>query len=738
MASSFRIPTVVITLLLTLWWATPAAAQQAPTPTPPLPPADITGNGRVDANDAAAVRDIWNVLQGTGACLDTGFESRDVDASGCIDVADVQKVAAQAGLTPAGEIPSIPQAGEPRTHVVNSAGSENDAALGNGECRTAAGTCTLRAAIQEASARPGPDRIEFNIREADGSCPAVVTIRPSKDAPEFFLIEDDNTTIDGYTQCGASPNSNAVTGNADIRIQLDGGVNGSTVYSAREGVDGITIRSAGNVVRGLAIFRWDHQILISGGSANYNRIQGNYLGTSADNRYQLTSGNTHHREGIRLWYNARFNVIGCGSFAGDQFQPCTDPAEAYAARNIVSGNGNDGIHFQGNPNTGSPQFNHIVGNYIGLKQDGVSALGNESDAVDFEAGAANNWLGGESALERNVISGNGSEGIEISHSSRTQGNRVVGNYFGLDATGMRVIGNQGNGVSFEDLVNKNFAYGNYTAGNHSGFRFYVLANENQVTDNIVGLMADGRTPAGNRQDGVYVMGGSQRNLIARNTIANNREKGVEVDPLSDVDHDWMGETYYNTISRNRIYNNGEEGIRLNSKTMGNWTVYANQRRAAPTLVAASTTLAVGQSGCAGCVVEVFLADKTSLTGDERSGEGKEFLGSAESGWDGQWAVPISAPVGAILTGTITDRQGNTSEFGRNIAVKAGEVQALPTFTPLPTNTPTPIPTATSTSTPTETVGPGTPTVTPRPATPGPLPGEDPPMLPRVFLPLNTR
>ena len=707
---------------------------------------DLTGNGRVDYNDAATLRDSWSSLQNEGRCDAAGLEGRDLNGDGCLDVADVQLVAARLGLGPdeLQDAPGLAQAEE--TFIVDSAGNEDDAVRGDGQCRTAAGTCTLRAALQEANARRGPDRIHFNIRNADGSCPNLVTIKPSRDAPEFFLIEDDWTTIDGYTQCGARPNSEAVAGNAIIKIQLDGGY-GSNNYPARNGVDGITIRSANNLVRGLAIFRWDHQILITGDRADYNRIQGNFLGTSADNVHQLTSGSTHHREGLRIWYNARFNVIGCGSFSGEQFQPCTDPAEAYAARNIVAGNGNDGIHFEGNPNAGSPEHNHIVGNYIGLKQDGVTPLPNQSDAVDFEAGAAHNWLGGESELERNVISGNGSEGIEISHSTRTQGNRVVGNYFGLDASGTQVIGNTGNAVSFEDTVQYNYAYKNRTAGNHSGFRFYVLANHNQVYENVVGLLADDVTPAGSRDDGIYVMGGSQHNLIARNIIANSGAKGIDVDPLSDVDHGWIGETYYNTISQNSIYNSREKGINLNSKTMGGVTIYGNQNRAQPSLSAASTTLAVGYASCAGCVVEVFLADKTSTGGSEGSGEGKTYLGSGVTNAAGQFSVAIAAPVGAILTATVTDQAGNTSEFARNIAVQSGEVlppTPAPTFTPTPTATPTASPTLPPTETPLPTETP-TPTATLRPGeTPQPTPtatsgiGEAPERPYRLWLPITVR
>jgi hypothetical protein len=44
--------------------------------------------------------------------------------------------------------------------TVNSTSDAVDARVGDGECATSAGTCTLRAAIQETNALPGADRIQ--------------------------------------------------------------------------------------------------------------------------------------------------------------------------------------------------------------------------------------------------------------------------------------------------------------------------------------------------------------------------------------------------------------------------------------------------------------------------------------------------------------------------------------------------------------------------------------------------
>ena len=45
------------------------------------------------------------------------------------------------------------------TFTVDSTGDESDADLADGICRTALGTCTLRAAIEQANGLAGPDTI---------------------------------------------------------------------------------------------------------------------------------------------------------------------------------------------------------------------------------------------------------------------------------------------------------------------------------------------------------------------------------------------------------------------------------------------------------------------------------------------------------------------------------------------------------------------------------------------------
>src|SRR6187455_523083 len=86
------------------------------------------------------------------------------------------------------------------TFTVDSTGDESDANTGDNVCQTAGGTCTLRAAIEQANATAGADTIAFAI---PGS--GVHTITPQS----VLTAVVDAATIDGYTQPGSSPNTNA-------------------------------------------------------------------------------------------------------------------------------------------------------------------------------------------------------------------------------------------------------------------------------------------------------------------------------------------------------------------------------------------------------------------------------------------------------------------------------------------------------------------------------------------------
>ena len=88
--------------------------------------------------------------------------------------------------------------------IVNSTADAIDVNPGDGICDDGAGNCTLRAAIEEANALLGTDTIAFNIL---GEGPH--TIQPTSALPTIT----GPVGIDGYTQPGASENTNSPSPN---------------------------------------------------------------------------------------------------------------------------------------------------------------------------------------------------------------------------------------------------------------------------------------------------------------------------------------------------------------------------------------------------------------------------------------------------------------------------------------------------------------------------------------------
>ena len=69
---------------------------------------------------------------------------------------------------------------------------------------------------------------------------------------------------------------------------------------------------------------------------------------------------------------------------------------------------------------------------------GTYPLGNTNDGVSISSSAQGNTIGGTAAGTRNIISGNLSDGIEISGSG-TSANLVEGNEIGTNAAGNAAI-----------------------------------------------------------------------------------------------------------------------------------------------------------------------------------------------------------------------------------------------------------------------------------------------------------
>jgi len=287
---------------------------------------------------------------------------------------------------------------------------------------TTLGECTLRAAIQQANFNSGADIINFDI---PGLGPH--TIQPFSALPTIT----EQVIIDGYTQPGASPNTNGpgLGLNTVLKIELDG--------SAAGAANGLKIvGNGGTTVRGLAINRFAGAlggILLSSngpvGGGPRNVIEGNFIGTDVTGTIDL--GNAPN--GVNMVSRGNYTVGGTTA----------------AARNLISGNTFFGVQI----GSGAGQNNIVQGNLIGTDISGTTALGNSSAGVSI-VNSTNNVIGGTASEAGNTIAFNGGEGVFIRFDPATNNavlsNSIFSNFrLGIDLGA--VIGCCGDGVTPNDV-----------------------------------------------------------------------------------------------------------------------------------------------------------------------------------------------------------------------------------------------------------------------------------------------
>lgn len=121
--------------------------------------------------------------------------------------------------------------------------------------------------------------------------------------------------------------------------------------------------------------------------------------------------------------------------------------------------------------------NLIVGNFIGTDFSGTTNIGNGGNGIWIKDSAANNTVGGTALTDRNVIAGNGANGIFVSGSQAT-GNLLVGN---------RITENGGLGIALDSgTVNTN-DYHDTDSGANAGQNYPTITlGEVSGSDLIVG------------------------------------------------------------------------------------------------------------------------------------------------------------------------------------------------------------------------------------------------------------
>lgn len=282
-----------------------------------------------------------------------------------------------------------------------------------------------------------------------------------------------------------------------------------TLNGANRLFNGIHVSGGGSTVRGFNIRNFGFNG-VEVDVLNGNVIEGNIITANGEKGIDINSSN---------------NRIG-GTTA--------------ATRNVISGNGDIGLDLS-NGGTG----NVVVGNYIGTDITGAIAQPNISYGLRI-VDSSSNTVGGRTAAERNVISGNNADGIRITGLSSN--NAIEGNYIGINAAGTAALQNRDNGITIFSPNNRVGAAaagaGNVISGNRvDGVRVSgVTATGVVIQGNFIGTNPAGTAAIGNGEIGTLGTGGVKvvsavgvqiggTDPLARNIIAGNFADGVRVEGL---------------------------------------------------------------------------------------------------------------------------------------------------------------------------------------------------------------
>ena len=473
------------------------------------------------------------------------------------------------------------------------------------------------------------------------------TIVPASSLPALTEM----VILDGYTQPGASPNTNGpgLGDDAVLRIELDG-------TSWQSGLTGLSVTTPDNTIQGLAIDHFNLGIDLTGATATGNRVQGNYVGTGVSGMLALPNA-----FGIAL--DASNNTIG-GTVA--------------SARNVISGNINPGIEL-GVINLPLAQHNLIEGNFIGTDASGTVALGNESDGIFVSQNSANT-IGGTIAAACNVISGNRISGVAIATGNYVASdNLIAGNYIGTDVTGTIAVPNGYEGVFDTSSPNTTIGgaspgAGNLISGNlGNGIAMNFDGDPgNVIQGNRIGTAADGVTPLGNGGNGILV---GTNIAILGNSIAFSGSAGVMA--VAGTGNAVLGNSLFANVGLGIAF-----GAFFVANDQGDADAGVNNLENFPEIsavgVSSSGLLTITYSVPSQAANATYPLRVEFFKADAQGQEGQVFLGSdtfttadLEAGGKTVSFVPTAAIApGDNLVATATDAANNTSEFSSEIAASA--------------------------------------------------------------------
>ena len=504
----------------------------------------------------------------------------------------------------------------------------------------------------------GPNSIAMGVTSSNntigGTTPSARNVI-SNNPFSGIMISGTNNVVQGNF-IGTDVTGAISKGNA-VGIEIDGNNN----------LIGGTATGAGNVISGNGFAG----VYIT---SNGNVVQSNRIGTDAAGNAALGNG-----DGINITGN-----INSG-------------ANNSIKHNLISGNTGQGVYLRG-----ASQGTSLIGNLIGVNASATAALANRLGVL---IASPNNVIGlaGAASSDMNIIAGNTTDGIVISESN----NLVRGNLIGNNAVtaipnghdGI-LISRSGNTIGGTSSFSANVISGNGTNGIELTS---VNAVGNQIMSNLIGV--DGTTflrPLPNGDHGILATVSASNNTIGGantisstpyNVIAYNKKDGVRIDKgvdnkiIQNYIHDNEGTGIFinfdggaTSVLGNRVFNSGGlaidlEPIGVTPNDPGDVDGGANGLQNFPLLTAAAASQ--GKAFIRGTLnskpnstyrLEFFVNNACDGSGN---GEASGFIGFTSVTTDGSGNAIFqfasgngtdAAIVGQVASATATDSAGNTSEL----------------------------------------------------------------------------
>jgi parallel beta-helix repeat protein len=437
--------------------------------------------------------------------------------------------------------------------------------------------------------------------------------------------------------------SNVISGNLANGIFLTGGASGNLVQGNVIGLSAAGTNALPNGFNGISII---------GASSNT-------VGGAVSAARNLISGNANHGIGIYMVTDVQNTVAGnyigtdltgtkvvANIQSGVYVQACSNLVGGMTAGsgNVISGNGQEGVWLVGT--NGNVIGNVVQGNFIGLDATGINSLGNGNAGILIYNAAANQ-VGGATSGARNVISGNGYNGMFLFGAGAVR-NVIQGNYIGTDKFGSLARGNFQDGIVLQN-VNSNqigssaFGAGNLISGNNANGNgggnngiFLTNASWNIIQGNRIGTDASGTVGLGNSWNAIYMKNSSSNQIGgvvagAGNLLSANGRSGIRMnndDCWNVIQGNFIGTKADGTSALGNIWHGIDMDIGSTNNTIGGTTTGAGNH-----IAFAQTWSGNGYSG-----VRVRNGSRNNLI------SGNSIFGNAGLGIDlGAFGVTTNVP-----------------------------------------------------------------------------------------------